>query len=709
MTKFTPLTNIQTLSKLLPDITTLATNENSDLGIPVKSTIRNAIEKNRLIALVDENSHNLELAGYVLWGGIFPNAKIQHIELVKSYRRQGAGAAILTELAQYLGKLRFMTIQADVAEDMTTDLAFYEQNDFYRLRTTNCGDTRGHRKIVLIRDLQHQPPYAESINHLPLLNIQTKATTDDPIYLLDPVVYFNLVKQKHLATEAETLFSASLDNVMRIAVAKKYALEMLKTYQNLQDQHIYQIAIDLPRLTEPDTDELRSLTNELNNRVFVEKDFSKVSRLQSLNYAANLAHAILGRALAFVTSNDEILRKRELLINEFGIDVVSIDDLLELLPSRKDRLTFTRRKGSVFAISEPTPRAVSEYFAENNVGDSLKQEFAIDSTNAIDCWRRCFQIDGKTCGVAVLLTPTKANRAYRLAIHFREDNRYKFLFAEHLFDLALQQASKDAISSIVLELSSKQPTLVALAHSKGFIPSTSETHYRKIAIGRPVTIKHWPEIVQETQRRTRFAIVSEMPSRHEKLQVKNPSGNKMQLSQFEFEKLFTPTVTAWGDRDGVIVPIKPFYSKELLEVSPPVSKLFDMDVKYFSRRTYVNSSRNASKMQADAPIFFYESKGPRLEGAGAIIAVARIINAVINPKYGVVREKEGTSTVNDKNILQIRDVVVTSFDNIFRFDNPISLERLKRMGAANNANLVSAQAISAELVNRIIDLGFDNE
>lgn len=709
MTKFTPLTNIQTLTTLLPDITALATNVNAALGLPVQSTIRDAIEKNRLIALVDENSPNLELAGYVLWGGIFPNAKIRQIELVKSYQKKGAGTAILTELAQHLGKLRFMTMQADVAEDMTTDLAFYEQNDFYRLRTTNSDDVGGYRKIVLIRDLQYEPPYAESIDNLPLLSIQTKATTDDPIYLLDPVVYFNLVKQKHLASEAETLFSASLDNVMRIAVAKKYALAILKTYQNLQDQPIYQIAKDLPRLTEPDSDELRSLTKELNDRVFVEQDLSNVSRLQSLNDAADLAHAILGRALAFVTSNNEILRKRELLINEFGIDVVSINDLLDLLPSRRDRVTFTGRKGFVFAISEPTPRAVSEYFAENNIRDSLKQEFAIDSTNAIDCWRRCFQIDGKTCGAAVLLTPTKANRAYRLAIHFREDNRYKFLFAEHLFDLALQQASKDAISSIELELSSKQPTLVALAHSKGFIPSTPGTLYRKIAIGRPVTKKHWPEIVQETQRRTSFAIASEMPSRREKLQVKNPSGNKMQLSQFEFEKLFTPTVIAWGHRDGVIVPIKPFYSKELLEVSPPVSKLFDMDVKYFSRRTYVNSSRNASKMQADAPIFFYESKGPRLEGAGAIIAVARIINAVINPKYGIIRETKGTSTANDENILQIRDVVVTSFDNIFRFDNPISLERLKRMGAANNANLVSAQAISAELVNRILDLGFNNE
>ena len=709
MTKFTALTNIHTLSRLLPDITTLATNVNSALGLPVKSTIRDAIEKNRLIALVGENSQNFELAGYVLWGGIFPNAKIQQIELVKSYRRQGAGAALVTELVQYLEKLRFMTIQADVAEDMTTDLAFYEQNNFYRLRTTNDDDLGGRRKIILIRELQYEPPSQESIDNLPLLSIQTKATTDDPIYLLDPGVYFDLVKQKHLASEAEILFSASLANVLRIAVAKKYAGEMLKTYQNLEDQPIYQIAKDLPRLTEPDSDELRSLTTALNSRIFVQQDLSNVSRLQSLNDATNLAHAILGRALAFVTSNNEILRQREILINEFGIDVVSIDDLLELLPSRKDRLTFTRRKGSVFAISEPTLRAVSEYYAENNVGDSLKQEFGVESSDAIDCWRRCFQIDGKTCGVAVLLTPTKPNRTHRLAIHFREDNWYKFLFAEHLFDLSLQQASKHAVTSIVLELSSRQPTLAVLAHSKGFITSTPETLYRKIAIGRPVTKRHWPEIVQETQRSTRFAITGEMPSKRQKLQVKNLIGNNMQLSQFEFEKLFTPTVIAWGDRDGVIVPIKPFYSKELLEVSPPLSKLFDMDVKYFSRRTYVNSSRNASKMQAGAPIFFYESKGPRRLGAGAIIAVARIINAVINPKYGVIREMESTSKVSDENILQTRNVVVTSFDNIFRFENPISLERLKRMGAANNANLVSAQAISAELVNRIIDLGFDNE
>ena len=189
---------MHTLSRLLPDITTLATNVNSALGLPVQSTIRDTIEKNRLIALVDETSPNLELAGYVLWGGIFPNAKIQQIELVKAYRRPEAGVALVTELVQYLEKLRFVTIQADVAEDMTTDLAFYKQNDFYRLRITNGDDVGGRRKITLIRELQYEPPSGESIDNLPLLSIQTKATTDDPIYLLD-VGGREVVKLKSMA------------------------------------------------------------------------------------------------------------------------------------------------------------------------------------------------------------------------------------------------------------------------------------------------------------------------------------------------------------------------------------------------------------------------------------------------------------------------------------------------------------------------------
>ena len=468
------------------------------------------------------------------------------------------------------------------------------------------------------------------------------------------------------------------------------------------------MAQGLPRLTNANTEELNSLRDKIHSRIFAEHNFVYANTHQSYSYASQIAHAILSRALAFVTCNNEILRERELFINTFGIDVVSVDDLLQLLSDREHRRKHTCQQVDRIDISVPSRTEVREYFSANNVRESIIKEFVMDSSDEIDYWQRSFRINGKICGLASLLIPKRPGSKCRLTIHCDEENWHRFLFADHLLDLSLREASNRGTSRIEIEIPYKQPTVSAVAHSKGFNTTILETHSQKVVIGRPVTERQWPKLVRETHKRTGLKLSDQMPKRHERLSIQTESGKTMQMSQFEFEKLFAPTVIAWGDRDGVIVPIKPFYSKELLENTPPLSQNFDLNTKYFSRRTYVNSFGNASRMKVNAPIFFYESKGKQRQGAGAILAVARITSALIYPKFEEIREMNGQSVLKSENVLRTRNVVVTTFENIFWLHNPIPFVQLKSMGAADDSCLVSARTISANLVNKIMDMGFYN-
>lgn len=702
----TTVTDFRTLLELLPEITKLANSHTLARRFHSTSEIRNAILKSNLIALVDDCKHIPKLAGYILWNGIYPSAKVLQVATVKSYRGQGVASTLVRKLVTDLERLGFLTLWREVPEDMALMLEFCEEHEFYRLDDGDTSITKEDRTIVLARELQSKTLYSESTDNIADLRIRTSALVDSPIYVLDQGVYGELVRQKDYADEARKLFSAALNNIIRLAMPKGIPPELSKSKPELYDQEILQLAKGLPRLTNADPVELNSLRDKIHSRIFVEHNFVYANTHQSYSYASQIAHAILSRALAFVTSNNEILRNRELFINTYGIDVVSVDDLLQLLSERELRRKHTCQQVNRIDISASPRIEVREYFFTKNVQESVIKEFVVDSSDEIDYWRRSFRINGKICGLASLLIPKRLGSKCRLTIHCNEETWHRFLFADHLLDLSLREASKKGISNIEIELPDKQPTVSAIAHAKGFTASLLANHFQKVVIGRPVTETQWPKLVREIHDRTGLTLSNRMPKRRERLIIQTASGKTMQMSQFEFEKLFAPTVIAWGDRDGVIVPIKPFYSKELLENTPPLSQNFDLNTKYFSRRTYVNSVGSASRMKVDAPIFFYESKGKQRQGAGAIIAVARITSALIYPKFEEIREMNRQSVLTSDNVLRTRNVVVTTFENIFRLHNPIPFVQLKSMGAADDSCLVSARTISANLVNKVLDMGF---
>ena len=51
------------------------------------------------------------------------------------------------------------------------------------------------------------------------------------------------------------------------------------------------------------------------------------------------------------------------------------------------------------------------------------------------------------------------------------------------------------------------------------------------------------------------------------------------------------------------------------------------------------------------------------------------------------------------------DLCVTEFDNLLKFRNPVPLARLKEIGCADGANLVTARALSYDSLQKLIEIG----
>ena len=711
LNNFRSVSSNSELMSLLPDIRELADKEGNAVGFLPEIAYAEAAKQEKIIALVDESGNKSTFAGYLLHSGVYPNAKVQQIATRKSYRNRGIASAILETLVSKLEKLGFITLRADVADDLDSAKRFYQKNQFYPTSIKAGGNSRKRKIIVHIRELKTDTLFYKAEDIKPTSSFRNR-TSLNSIYTLDLNIFLDLAKNRQHTSQANKLFSAALKHEIRIAVARELHLELQRTSKNVSDDQILKLAFQLPQLPKVSEKSQQALTEEIHKIVFVDEPQRKDDSEQAWSDASHLAHAVLARSKAFVTRDSELIRASDELILRFGIDVISLDELVRLLPPDQGETIEHTRVGQRFIAADGTPDGIESYLATNNILQTTIDEFSRRTDSKFDRWQRCIINDMILVGIAVLLSPRTPDRVSRLLVHCDEDNPDAQLFVDHLVDSAIRAASHKAVSAIELELPLAQPTLLQYIVSKGFTRIINKSCYNKFAFGRPISANRWENTVRETRHRTGLILPQHIPTKRKNIQIEKPNKAKFWVTRTELEELFEPTIIAWRDRKGVITPIKASYSEELLGVGSQYSLLANKDVRFLSRRSYVGDPRSYSIMIPDTPILFYESKGrsTRQSGEGAVVAVARIIDSVVRRKNDV-SQKELRQTVVDnvEDFSASKEVLVTSFDNIFGLPNPVRLDSLKRIGAADDSNLVTSRPISGSLVSKIIDLGWPDE
>ena len=139
----------------------------------------------------------------------------------------------------------------------------------------------------------------------------------------------------------------------------------------------------------------------------------------------------------------------------------------------------------------------------------------------------------------------------------------------------------------------------------------------------------------------------------------------------------------------------------------PLGLVDDKDAAFLSRRAYVNTPRAASVMRPESPILFYESISSG--GRGGIVAVARIADAAIWNKADIPGDFLRRLVVEDvAGFSSSNEVLVTSFEDLFVLPQFVPLDWLKADGAVDNANMVTARRVPAEIVTKILDKGWSN-
>jgi GNAT superfamily N-acetyltransferase/predicted nucleic acid-binding protein len=707
--------DIATLLSLLPAIRALADGEKEALGFLPEPAYREAIEKRRLIAMCTPGAAGSDVVGFILFSGVFPNARIQQIAVSNAHRRAGVASALINRIVSSLEARGYLTVTAAVASDLGAAQAFYERNGFLARRSEPGGQARNRTIIIRARDLETaslfsllEPSAAISRSAVDL-GLRLRSARQAPLYAIDLNVLFDVIKNsgRARAETAERVIGAALAHQIRLAVAPEFIVELERTTNDATADPILKLARQLPRLPAADRAETDRLSGIVYAIVFGASGAVGAAHSRAVSDARHLAQAALARASGYVTSDGRMLEARDELLQQIGIDVASLDEFAALLPVESGSGQSLVLRGTECAMKSTSIEIVRSYLEGQRVGNALISEFAPNTGNPALWKGRTVVEAGEVVAVGVCVLPDAIDAPARVLVHVRPDHVSCETFADHLIDHECQEACGSGPITIELPHIAGQSTVRRVAALRGFLPVPRADTLIKVALGRPVTGQSWAAIARQTRRRTGLRLPEANPDAaaiQSGLEVQGPDGQPIVVRLPALEDALGPTLIVWPGRDGVIVPIAKHYADELLGTSDQFPLFGNPEASFVTRRTYFNSPRAAALMRPGVPILFYES---RRSGGRGIVAVARIADATVMAKQQVPDDLLRRAVVEDLDPLSAtEDVLATSFDNLLRFPSPVSFETLTGLGATGTANLQTTTAVTSDRLGAILELGW---
>lgn len=706
------LSEVSDLLHILNEISELADAEKDAVGFWPKSALVDAINRRSLIALARTDRTSKNLVGYIQYSGAFPHAKVQQVAVKSEYRKSGFAAALLNKLISNLEAQGFLSLRADVAEDLQESLAFYRSNGFVQVFAKTGGKSRKRRILVHDRTLDTDDLFSLTSRSSTLeLGIKRRSAGGRPIYAFDLNVYFDLVRDRAKSDLARKIFASALAHEVRLAVSLEFVKELERTSAGRVDDPLLQMALRLPTLPKVDTAKHGPLSDYVHDIVFVQTGNSAAGTAQARSDARHVAHAALARASGFVTRDRSLLDARDKLLDSVGIDIISTDELSELLPTGLIEQK-PRQVGEGFSTEALNQQDFVRFLTQNGV-DSKYYQF-LDTELWISKHRFCEAIvsDGVVVAVGAADCPDGTVRSSRFLIFVEPSHSKASVFADYLIkrmEVAIGGGKPIAIQLVHLP---GQSIVGSIAQSMSYRRTRSGEYYEKFSLGHPLTFSNWESSAAELRRCTGFVLPREIEEWDAEavISVIYPSGEQADVRLADLEALLAPTILVTPELSGVIVAIERQYADDLLGTG--LQDRFDFvenkDVSFVSTRGYINSPNRASLFQPDTPILFYESLGSG--GRGAVVAVARIKDALVMEKNAVTGSVQKSLVVDKiEGFSSSSRVLVTTFDSLLPLPRACSLKELRRIGAIDGANLVSAKALNSNEIDAIMRFGWEGE
>jgi len=698
----------------LNDVVTWADSEKNALGFfPAQVFTEQARKGNLFVAVTLANGGILVYAGHLLFDARHSKAKILQIFVKPEARRDGTAQRMLNRLKVHLTELHFISIYANVAEDLREANAFWEQNGFYVQRTRPGGKARNRTILVRCHELNSPQLFERSgITSNNPFGLNTGFQGDKPIYLLDLNVLFDLRPRRARHEAALDLFHAERHGSCQLALSAELKNELARTSAaapRSDPMHTW-AAIFITFPLPPET-EKSHLIEALGVIVFPDRSRSGSYSANDRSDLTHLATAIHHRLTGFITSDEAILAAGREIEERFNIHVISplvfqpSSELIEREEIFETSITGTALTASPLSIAHEIE--LRQMLLRLGISDSevVSQWGAVDS-NERSVMRTEVVASGRLVGYLGCMQQIDASTITgRLAID--ETHPQARGAGRLLLNKLLTRARAIAPSHIRLQLAPRQVVARELAIGLGFSGAENGTSLSKLALYRIVTARNWMATVSDLYALAKLKLPDNCPTfkdMDQQVEVICPDGNRRFVKLHEVESSLSPAIFCLPGRPAVITPIQQGFAEQLLEHSPQGSLLPHSRAAQYSERHYLSAERTLKFFALGSIMLFYESG--RGGGSAAIVAAARVKRAYLKPEKAINQADFDPSVLNSEMLSSIgnsKAKTVTAFDNLIVLPRPVPLSSLQKIGCGKPHQLITTRPITAEQLNLILN------
>lgn len=696
--------------------------ERNAFGFLPRPTYDDFAYQGQIIVAIDTKSD--EFAGYAIFAGAMPTAKVRQTYVAPKWRRRGLGQKLIAEVIKVCEEIGYLSVTATVASDLSAANAFYESQGFTAFIEKPGGRSKNRTLIVRGRVLDtpslfNPPKEIESRKSALVLNAPKVGPA--PLFLFDLNVLFDVVRQRGDHQAVSRVFAAAFENEVRLAISEEFVIELQRQTERFPQDPILSLASALPIVPKPSQSIVDQHFEELARLVFSDRHRAKSLTEQDRSDIRHLITSIVEDVAGFVTSEKAILRNAGELRSRYGIEVVSPlvfasipDD--QLGPPTSLTVEHQERSITSRELSDADRVLLSGSANRLGISPSAIRVALGQGTSRSPRTRVVVRGDSELIAAASWRPGATDDAGSQLHIFVDMQDAAAELAVDHLLDLACRSASASKDSFLWIESLPNLPLIRERALNFGFQVSNRATGEKerlvKVSSGRAITAKNWSDVVNLIRNRFEITLPEEAPSfgtPENSIQIRNPDGSTIALRLRMLEDFLGPAVLALEERPAIIVPIWPSYAEALFQGTLQPLLLAGKRAGLSPQKCYLSNARNASRIPDNGLIVFFESAGKaKSKGRSAATAIARVQRrylATERSASNLAQLRGVLSQVDIRTMAKGEDLCVTEFDNLLKFRNPVPLTRLIEIGCADGANLVTARTLSYESLRQLIEIG----
>lgn len=703
------------VAPFLPFVKTGADSAKEELGfLPERVYDDLAVSGKLLVATISANGKE-RYAGHLMFGGIYPHAKVFQLFVSADCRGNGIAGRLVNHLKERLTANQWLSIKAGVADDLPANQVWAHMG--FRVVRTRAGGSARKRQIN-VRVLDLDTPSLLGLMHCPTrqegLHLADRLS-HRPIYLIDLNVLFDTIRKRSRSSSALKVIRAGLSNSIRLMVSAEFTAELLRTSPDTNNDPVLAFSSQLDFLSRPPEKIVSSLANRLAPMIFPERAAREALTERDVSDLVHIATAIHHGAAGFITSEKAILRASGYLHDTHRIDVIGVEEFARIVD-----------------VGVRIPRASSTKVANGTLRTHRNHESDLAHARAFLLAMRteeAFILEALACQGSqaqwLLITDESSTLGFaKWEVHgglkrtadvylcVDEGHHASETIIDHLLDTVPRELSGIAPTLVRLHIPLGQVMTRQTALSMGFLPpnraSDGIPKLQRLAVGRVISAANWTSTRQSLASVAALSLPTQMPS----FAAANPgmlinTGQRdIEIPLAEIERALSPVLFLFSGRGGIIVPIREQYARELLGSSPQFSLLAPPEAILRRERVYISAPNTIRRMTPGTPVLFYESLDGN--GRGSVIALARITDSRVVSKVEALDKVKQRGVLDDRTLEQRsvgEKVTETSFDNIFLFNSPVTLKRLRQLGCLDGSNLVTAKTISFDKLSQVIKEG----